>query len=61
MAMILITGGAGNIGSRLAMLLDKNPNNHIVILDNLLTGIRAHIPNQKTSRLLRQMLINVSM
>lgn len=35
---ILITGGAGFIGSRLAEKLSENPDNNIVIVDNLLTG-----------------------
>ncbi|MBP1841333.1 NAD-dependent epimerase/dehydratase family protein [Formosa algae] len=46
MSIILITGGAGNIGSRLSLLLANDLDNHIVILDNLLTGVRAHVPSQ---------------
>ena len=46
MSIILITGGAGNIGSRLSTLLANDLDNHIVILDNLLTGVRAHVPSQ---------------
>lgn len=41
---ILITGGAGNIGSSLAKKLLENPNYHIVIIDNLSTGSESKIP-----------------
>lgn len=41
---ILITGGAGNIGSSMATALQRNPNNQIVIADNLLTGSISKIP-----------------
>lgn len=44
MAIILITGGAGNIGSRLVTVLAQNPEHHLVIVDNLLTGVRGHVP-----------------
>ncbi|WP_066219206.1 NAD-dependent epimerase/dehydratase family protein [Formosa haliotis] len=44
MPIILITGGAGNIGSRLASLLAKKSDYKIVILDNLSTGVKTHIP-----------------
>lgn len=44
MAIILITGGAGNIGSRLATVLAQNLEHHLVIVDNLLTGVRSHVP-----------------
>lgn len=38
MKKILITGGAGFIGSKIADLLDKDKNNHITILDDLSKG-----------------------
>jgi len=41
---ILITGGAGNIGSSMAKALQRNPDNQIVIADNLLTGSISKIP-----------------
>lgn len=41
---ILITGGAGFIGSCLAERLAKDPNNNIVIVDNLVTGNISKIP-----------------
>jgi UDP-glucuronate decarboxylase len=44
MTTILITGGAGNIGSALAGKLAKNQENYIVIVDNLSTGNRSKIP-----------------
>lgn len=44
---ILITGGAGNVGSALAKRLSENPNNHIVIIDNLETGSLTKIPKHK--------------
>ena len=41
---ILITGGAGNIGSSLAQKLSENPNYQIIIVDNLSTGSKEKIP-----------------
>lgn len=41
---ILITGGAGFIGSSLAERLAADPENHIVIVDNLLTGSQLKVP-----------------
>jgi UDP-glucose 4-epimerase len=40
---ILITGGAGFIGSSLAQRLSQNPDNKIVLFDNLLTGKLSNI------------------
>ncbi len=45
MAKILITGGAGFIGSSLADRLIQNPNNYVVLVDNLLTGDLKKLPN----------------
>lgn len=42
---VLVTGGAGYIGSHVAHELVDN-GHHVVILDNLTTGIRANIPDQ---------------
>jgi UDP-glucose 4-epimerase len=47
MNKILITGGAGNIGSSLANRLVQNPNNYVVILDSLLTGDINKLPERK--------------
>jgi UDP-glucuronate decarboxylase len=41
---ILVTGGAGFIGSSLAERLARDPDNFIVIVDNLLTGTHSKIP-----------------
>jgi len=44
MKKILITGGAGNIGSSLANKLSQNKENLIFIVDNLITGKIENIP-----------------
>src|ERR1035437_3891598 len=44
MNKILITGGAGFIPSALAEKLAENPENYIVIVDNLLTGSLNKVP-----------------
>src|SRR5438477_7786798 len=41
---ILVTGGAGFIGSSLAERLSKDEENYVVIVDNLLTGSVSKIP-----------------
>ncbi len=41
---ILITGGAGFIGSSLAERLARDPDNFVVIVDNLLTGSHSKVP-----------------
>jgi UDP-glucuronate decarboxylase len=43
---ILITGGAGFIGSCLAEKLIENPDNYVVIVDNLLTGSIDKLPQK---------------
>lgn len=51
MIRILITGGAGNVASALITKLAANPENDIVIADNLLTGdirkVPQHLDNVK--------------
>ena len=44
---VLVTGGAGYIGSHMALaLLDRGEG--VVVLDNLVTGVRAQVPAQAT-------------
>jgi UDP-glucose 4-epimerase len=43
---ILITGGAGNVGSALATALSENTNHHVVIVDNITTGSLDKIPER---------------
>jgi len=44
---ILVTGGAGFIASALAEKLAQNPNNFVVIADNLITGELEKVPVSK--------------
>ncbi len=41
---ILVTGGAGNIGSALVNKLITDKNNHVVVVDNLSTGDSEKLP-----------------
>jgi len=41
---ILVTGGAGFVGSAIAAKLASNPDNYVVIVDNLLTGSLKKVP-----------------
>jgi len=41
---ILVTGGAGFIGSSLADRLARDPENFVVVVDNLLTGSLSKVP-----------------
>ena len=43
---ILVTGGAGNIGSALIDRLLENPANYVVIVDNLSTGVLQKLPSE---------------
>ena len=47
MTKILITGGAGNVGSALAHKLVANPNYFVVVVDNLLTGSIEKMPSRE--------------
>ncbi|MBL7788019.1 MAG: NAD-dependent epimerase/dehydratase family protein [Chitinophagales bacterium] len=47
MQKILITGGAGFIGSSLADRLIQDPNNFVVLVDNFLTGNAQNLPNAR--------------
>ncbi len=44
MVKILVTGGAGFVGSGIAQKLAENKDNFVVIVDNLLTGHLSKIP-----------------
>jgi len=46
---ILVTGGAGNVGSALVEKLISNPDNFVVIVDNLSTGYLTKLPSDKLS------------
>ncbi len=47
MANILITGGAGNVGSSLAARFIKNPENFVVIVDDISTGSMEKLPSKE--------------
>ena len=47
---ILVTGGAGYIGSHVVKLLLENTNNNVVVLDNLITGFQSTIDTLQTIR-----------
>ena len=42
---ILVTGGAGNVGSALIEKLIRDPKNFVVIIDNLSTGLLSKLPS----------------
>jgi nucleoside-diphosphate-sugar epimerase len=44
MESILVTGGAGNVGSALVRVLLQRPGTEVVVADNLLTGSVSKIP-----------------
>ena len=44
MTSILVTGGAGFIASEVAIKLAQNPDNHVIVVDNLLTGSTKKLP-----------------
>ncbi|HVE80869.1 MAG TPA: NAD-dependent epimerase/dehydratase family protein [Candidatus Dormibacteraeota bacterium] len=47
MSNILVTGGAGFIGSHIAAKLAADPNNLVIIADDLSTGRKRNIPKKK--------------
>ncbi|HET6226723.1 MAG TPA: NAD-dependent epimerase/dehydratase family protein [Bacteroidia bacterium] len=50
MNKILVTGGAGNVGSALVEKLITDANNYVVIVDNLSTGLLSKLPNSHFDR-----------
>lgn len=48
---ILVTGGAGFIGSAVAEKLAQNPENYVVIVDSLLTGSLKKVPESEYNNL----------
>ena len=48
---ILVTGGAGNVGSALVEALIEDANNFVVVIDNLLTGSREKLPKAQHNNL----------
>ena len=43
MNRLLVTGGAGFLGSNLCARLLQNPENQVTVLDNLFTGRKSNI------------------
>lgn len=50
MKKIMITGGAGNVGSSLAKKLVADVNNYVVVVDDLSTGNIGKLPNDEIQR-----------
>jgi len=50
MRKILVTGGSGFVGSALAEKLLSDPDNYVVVVDNLLTGTKDRLPVGDPSR-----------
>ena len=48
---ILVTGGAGFVGSSLVEGLIKDANNFVVVVDNLKTGDKNKLPNAPKNNL----------
>ncbi|GAA4845812.1 NAD-dependent epimerase/dehydratase family protein [Algivirga pacifica] len=53
MRKILITGGAGFIPSSLASRLLENPENYVVLMDNLLTGDLRNVPQHPNCKFIK--------
>ncbi|MGB1317678.1 MAG: NAD-dependent epimerase/dehydratase family protein, partial [Flavobacteriales bacterium] len=48
---ILVTGGAGFVGSAMAEKLIEDPRNYVVVVDSLLTGSHKKIPDSEYNNL----------
>lgn len=48
---ILVTGGAGFIGSALVEALAQKPEQHVVVVDNLLTGSKEKLPSSPNNNI----------
>jgi UDP-glucuronate decarboxylase len=53
MTKILITGGAGHLGSALALKLSEFPDYKIICVDNLLTGKKENIPSHNQVKFIK--------
>lgn len=51
MSKILVTGGAGNIGSALVEKLISIPENNVIVVDDLSTGFLSKLPKEKHGNL----------
>lgn len=60
MRKILITGGAGNVGGSLAKKLVTNPENFVVIVDDLSTGNLGKLPDDSKYRNFKFIKANVN-
>jgi nucleoside-diphosphate-sugar epimerase len=50
---ILVTGGAGFVGSAMAERLARNPNHQITVVDNLVTGELEKVPDMPNMRFVK--------
>lgn len=56
---ILVTGGAGFIGSALVHRLTEDTSNFVVVIDNLLTGHQDNLPQRKNLVFIKEDVNNV--